>query len=192
MTGNENNKLSNSLKDICSRHLDESLDRALRYADAQLFDKLQYLPDNEQSEIGLAINLLESNTEWIVSNIESHIMERLFTLDQNDEPEDMEQAGAGLSLVAKDDFEDWLLVDVSKKKLERELGACLADLCIVFSEFCGAPEMREELVQKLLSVGQKIPVHVFQTLAFSLPILILCKLHLTDLHRFDRRPRGHR
>ena len=136
MTESNSKQLLEELAELASRYLDECLERAIRVAKNQLYEKLQHLSDNEQSDYSFAVNLLESNIEWIVSKISVIALKSLAS--SKPLPADSRQLEAesleGLSLVSKDEFEDWLLVDVSKKKLERELGAQLLDVCQVFSK----------------------------------------------------------
>lgn len=123
--------------EVTSRYLDECLERSIRVANKQLYERLQHLSDNEQSDYSYAVNLLESNLEWIVNKISVITLKSLSTPQAlvTGSPDVMpEETETGLSLVSKDEFEDWLLVDVSKKKLERELGGRLSDVCQVFSK----------------------------------------------------------
>lgn len=132
--------------------------RAIANANNQLIEKLQHLTDAEQADYSLAINLLESNAAWMVDRLTLEALKDLRShasddsesgRDQDKHPEktsssdsltddlsgNEEDLGnkATLSLVSKGDFEEWLLVDVSKKKLERELDPDLGELCLVFS-----------------------------------------------------------
>jgi len=139
-----------TLVKLCSQNLGECLERAIRSAKAQLYEKLQSLSDSEQGDFSYAVNLLESNVDWIVNRIGLSSIQQLQSVSQleNDfvQPSDKmrDEHGDGpegqakitltnLSLVSKNEFEDWLLVDVSKKKLERELGIALQDICYIFS-----------------------------------------------------------
>ena len=146
---------------ICSRYLDECLERAVRSANSQLFDKLQHLSDNEQSDYSFAVNLLESNLEWIVGKIGTQVITELKDLEQSHSDGSTEDSQSGLnslSLVSKDEFEDWLLVDVSKKKLERELGTALADVCVAFTKIYGEHSI---VTENNLAIGpEKLLTHL--------------------------------
>ncbi len=168
MTQNSSLQILDELVRHCSHNLDDCLARAIRSAKSHLYEKLQHLSDSEQGDFSYAVNLLESNVDWMVSRISLETISRFRSDDttlgeQNDrsiesksleserreglvpepaaeQPDATEKTESGqqdskkanlsnLSLVSKDEFEDWLLVDVSKKKLERELGAALEDMC---------------------------------------------------------------
>lgn len=160
MIRSNNLSIIETLSSICVRNLDKVFLRAIANANSQLIDKLQHLSDAEQSEFSVAINLLESNLAWMVDRLTLDALNGLrpdesspdSSPDSDDAhcaTEDYSAAGsceassssgkdeevkATLSLVSKGDFEEWLLVDVSKKKLERELDSDLGELCLVFSE----------------------------------------------------------
>lgn len=140
MIDSDSKKILDDLVELSARHLDGCLERSIKVAKTQLFEKLQHLSDNEQSDYSYAVNLLESNVEWIVNKMSVVALKALakgqtplVDASPSASPDTSVDSGPELSLVSKDEFEDWLLVDVSKKKLERELGERLTDVCQVFS-----------------------------------------------------------
>lgn len=150
MTQTSSPQLLDTLVKLCSQNLGECLERAVRSAKAQLYEKLHNLSDSEQGDFSYAVNLLDSNVDWIVNRISSSSIQQLQSVSQlendfvqpaeqmrdeqsKDSPDATKTTVTNLSLVSKNEFEDWLLVDVSKKKLERELGAALQDICYIFS-----------------------------------------------------------
>ena len=157
-----------ALIELCSHHLDEGFERAVRAATTQLNNKLQALADQESTDFSFALNLIESNAELMVSELVRCALD----FDSKTLPPASEEASHAfadsdpiLSLVSKDEFEDWLLVDVSKKKLERELASSLPNVCLVFNQvtekqydLSSLPIAPEHILTTLKSLIEKLKI----------------------------------
>lgn len=123
---------------MVSSQLDEALARAIREAAIVFYTQLDRLDDWMRNDYSLTINLLESNQEWLIRRVSDNVLKALRELPpaqlQITEQLRQQQAdktsaqSADLSLVSKDEFEDWLMVERGIRMLERELSMLVLDI----------------------------------------------------------------
>ena len=135
-SGLDQQKLLDEQYLTCNQYLDDAVERSLKLAISKLYIKLQEVDDSAQNDFSYATNLIEANIAWIVGKVSVGVLTEL-RRDKTEidaiETEGSSDEKSHLSLVSKDEFEDWLLVDVSKKKLEREFETELGQVCKIFS-----------------------------------------------------------
>jgi len=156
--------LFSAIYQLCVTQLDDALQRATLFASSQIYKQIEQADDWLRQDYSLTINLLEANHEWIARTVGEKVLRRLKIESQqalaNEQPTSGVQASVseqanqespirqkdpkmstgsldGLSLVSKDDFEDWLVVNRAIRLLERELSLEIHDVCQVFSALSG-------------------------------------------------------
>jgi hypothetical protein len=130
----------------------DGIGKAIHATLAQLYKKLEDAEDWLRADFSLAINLLEANSEWFAAQVANNAIGALKEVEQslsNEEvlSDELEQVKTdtqkphggdkldldSLSLVSKDDFEDWLSANMGIKYLEAELGYELHEVCLIVS-----------------------------------------------------------
>ncbi len=178
---------------LCVKQMDQIVLRASRSAASELYAQVGKIEDWLQNDYSLAINLLESNHEWLATRVSDKLLSQFKSElgSKAGQPSSGALSGVDvsqLSLVSKDEFEDWLNVNKAIKYLERELSIELIDLLRVFNAL-GDKEIKEGDVligpQKILSEikpaidGLEIP-----TTPQSLIYKAIAKSLLVDLRTF--------
>ncbi len=138
--------------------INEGVTKAVHATSAQLYKKLELAEDWLRADFSLAINLLEANDEWFAAQVTNDAIDAFKDAEQKlqstvTQGRDRRQAQAtqgdtkaeegasslssltldSLSLVSKDDFEDWLTANVAIKYLEAELGYELHEVLQIVS-----------------------------------------------------------
>jgi len=130
----KNHTASVLFKEICklsSQTMSEAVRRASNLAAVDLYTVLEKSEDWLQADFSLAINLLETNQEWLSVQVSTGVTNRLNeNITQTNLDVNTDDNGVGksfkldsLSLVSKDDYEDWLVANMGVKFLESELSA---------------------------------------------------------------------
>lgn len=124
-------RLLTDIEPLASSQLNEALARALREASIVLYAQLDRLDDLLRSDYSFTITLLESNQEWLVSSVAGKVLNALHGLSRlplqiteqlrQQQAENTTAQKPSLSLVSKDEFEGWLMVERGIRMLEREL-----------------------------------------------------------------------
>jgi len=101
-----------------------------------------------RTDFSVAINQLEANDEWFAAQVTEHVLLKLKHTQEckNNEDKKVDQGNINksgklnlddLSLVSKDDFEDWLTANIGIKFLESELSYELYEIIKIFSVLSG-------------------------------------------------------
>ena len=114
---------------LSSETISEAVAKAAHNAVIELYGVLEKSEDWLRPDFSLAINLLESNVEWLAAQVSTNILNDLKDNHENKsatviaEKEKPKKVGLldNLSLVSKDDYEDWLVANMGVKFLEAEL-----------------------------------------------------------------------
>ncbi len=111
---------------LCAAQLDKMVVHAVQGAVAELYAQIDKADDWLRNDYSLAINLIEANKEWIAQQVSDALLKMLKRdmLFADKAPAKSTEAKIdldSLSLVSKDEFEDWLNVNKAIKYLEREL-----------------------------------------------------------------------
>lgn len=141
----------------------DGIGKAIHATSAQLYKKLDDAEDWLRADFSLAINLLEANSEWFAAQVANNAIGALKEVEQslsNEEvlSDELEQVKTdtqkphggdkldldSLSLVSKDDFEDWLSANMGIKYLEAELGYELHEVCLIVSYLFGETIGKED------------------------------------------------
>ena len=138
MLTNESKHAAAEIQSCSINRLSDVISEAVRHANNQLYTHISTVEDWLQEDYSITINLLDANNDWLSSRVSDRINKQL---DELFHGQDNEQPASGLagvdvsklSLVSKDEFEDWLNVNKSIKTLHRELEHELMDLTQVFS-----------------------------------------------------------
>jgi len=120
--------------DLCklsSETINDAVAKATRNATIDLYGVLEKSEDWLRPDFSLSINLLESNVEWLAVQVSTKILKDLTESHTSKLPpvkvetEKPTKVGLldNLSLVSKDDFEDWLVANMGVKFLETELSS---------------------------------------------------------------------
>jgi len=126
---------------LSSEIINEAIEKATRNAVAELYGVLETTEDWLRPDFSLAINLFESNVEWLAVQVSTSVLTSLKKNHLNKQPptkiESEKPINAGLldnlSLVSKNDFEDWLVANMGVKFLETELSS---ELLVVTQILC--------------------------------------------------------
>lgn len=158
MTGiAESNRLKSQLlqaiAQLAAVSFKEFVSKAIHEASSQLYKQLESAEDWLRPDFSLTINLLESNREWFAAQVANDAISALKEVQQtlitsNAEVQaaqsvDQEERSSdslsldSLSLVSKDDFEDWLTANGAIKFLEAELAYELHEVLLVYSYLKG-------------------------------------------------------
>jgi diguanylate cyclase (GGDEF)-like protein len=161
MTDNKpkNSKLGELFAEISqysANAINDAVKKAIHAAAVDLYKKLEVTEDWLKADFSLAINFLEANDEWFAAQVSSGVMMALSAppkpvMTDNASPSiDAIPADASpapektfgldsLSLVSKDDFEDWLTASMGIKFLESELSYELNEVTLIFTTLLGYP-----------------------------------------------------
>lgn len=122
---------------LCAAQLDVVVAHAARQAATDLYAKISQADDWLRNDYSLSINLIEANQDWLASQVSDALL-KVLKRDMMLADKSGDKQGASkldidsLSLVSKDEFEDWLNVNKAIKYLERELSQELLKLHQVF------------------------------------------------------------
>lgn len=131
--------------------LSECVEKSIHAASVELYKKLESAEDWLRADFSLAINLLEANGEWFAAQLTNEAIAVLkpsvpesSNLSVSQGSDDVESSGTSfsldsLSLVSKDDFEDWLTANVAIKMLEAELSYEMQEASYIFSSLLSTP-----------------------------------------------------
>ena len=139
------NNLFDSIYTLSLNAISDALVQSTRAVAVELYKSLEQTSDWLRADYSIAINFLEANDEWFASRICSSLKDAF----KHDEPvieslgDSLQSAedkkcsdlksisSSGLSLVSKDEFEDWLTANVAVKYLEAELGYELNEVRLI-------------------------------------------------------------
>ena len=124
--------------------ISDAVAQSTRATALELYTVLDQASDWLRADYSIAINLLEANDEWFAAKISSSVKDA-FKGDKKalgiEEPlsnrsslKKTDSSGdslSGLSLVSKDEFEDWLTANVAVKYLEAELAYELHEVRLI-------------------------------------------------------------
>tara|TARA_R110001592_G_C13181221_1_gene750919 strand:- start:830 stop:4450 length:3621 start_codon:yes stop_codon:yes gene_type:complete len=134
-TGSDN--LIDTIQAISINSISDAITQSTRATALELYESLEKASDWLRTDYSIAINLLEANEEWFASKVSTSVKEALLgktgefgealntekSKISSDSNSSLKSASlSNLSLVSKDDFEDWLTANVAVKYLEAELG----------------------------------------------------------------------
>jgi len=150
---NSNNtvlEVFNDIAQLCISVIDDAVLRATHCVAVDLYKTLEDADDWLKADFSLAINLLESNSEWLAAQVSTGVSGKLQTNFHEKLKPNVTQTAKktikrtslqldSLSLVSKDDFEDWLTANVGIKFLEGELSYELHEVVLVLSYLSGKP-----------------------------------------------------
>ena len=178
-----NSLLLHSITQQTSVSLNESVSKAVISTSAQLYKKLDMTEDWLRPDFSIAINLLEANSEWFAAQVANEALAALKSGEiKVGESEDVPPESAldnqipssdvvevseprsldldSLSLVSKDDFEDWLNANAAIKYIEGELSYELHEVLLITSHLFGRHIESDECPLS--------PHHIFSTLKKSI------------------------
>lgn len=136
------------LTKLSSEVINDAIEKATQNAVADLYSLLETCEDWIRPDFSLAINVFESNATWLASQVSTHAITALKghyqsaqqeTLVVSEEPNKSDLL-ANLSLVSKDEFEDWLVANMGVKFLETELASELLTVTQIVCSLSGKPE----------------------------------------------------
>jgi len=171
---NSNNtilEVFNSISQQCITVIDGAMLRATQSVAIDLYKLLAEADDWLKADFSLAINLLESNSEWLAAQVSTGVSDKLQKNFHEKLKPNVTKAAkkplkrtslklGSLSLVSKDDYEDWLTANVGIKFLEGELSYELHEAVLVLSYLTG-----KSLDEKNCGVG---PTDIFTLLKQSI------------------------
>jgi len=146
---NQIEQLFSDISNECSNAIRDAIQRAIHCCAVELYQSLEETEDWLRADFSLAINLFESNDEWFAANIASGVIEQLSKAhNEKLKPTakstpakasitEKKQRLDSLSLVSKDEFEDWLTANNGIKFLEAELSYEIHEMSEVFSSLAG-------------------------------------------------------
>jgi diguanylate cyclase (GGDEF)-like protein len=112
--------------------ISDTISQSTRATAVELYKGLEKASDWLRADYSIAINLLEANEEWFAARISSSVKDAFLanvTTTQASKDTSIKDSSSlksaslsNLSLVSKDEFEDWLTANVAVKYLEAELG----------------------------------------------------------------------
>jgi diguanylate cyclase (GGDEF)-like protein len=120
-----------------------ALSQSTRATAIELYKALGKASDWLRTDYSIAINLLEANDEWFAARASEAVKE---AFKQNTARQQMDNVTekptlslqtasiSALSLVSKDEFEDWLTANVAVKYLEAELGYELNEVALILGK----------------------------------------------------------
>lgn len=119
--------LLSRIEEMSLNAIRNSVSQSIRGTAIELYKTLEKTSDWLQADYSAAINLLESNDEWFAAKTSAAVQEALrntqLSAEKTTTKEALKTADiSSLSLVSKDEFEDWLTANVAVKYLEAELG----------------------------------------------------------------------
>jgi len=131
--------------ELSSHSMADAVGRAAHIAAVDLYNVLDKSEDWVRADFSMAINLLEANVEWLGAQVSSGILNCLNTnhegklVPQVPKPQTTIQSAQldSLSLVSKDEFEDWLVANMGVKFLEAELSSELLGVAQILSCLSG-------------------------------------------------------
>lgn len=142
----DSDKLIDRIYTLSLSSLSDAIAQSTHATAAELYKSLEQTSDWLRADYSAVINLLEANGDWLAARICTSVKEA-FQFDSNSlentkvSKEDVQSSkgnssltGASLdslSLVSKDEFEDWLTANVAVKYLEAELGYELNEVRLI-------------------------------------------------------------
>ena len=138
--------LLDSLQTSSINAISLAIAKSTRAIAVELYKSLEQTSDWLRADYSIAINLLEANEEWIAARVCSAVTdafnEKSLTSNnaasaKESEIDDKKKSSLksasldSLSLVSKDEFEDWLTANVAVKYLEAELGYELNEVRLI-------------------------------------------------------------
>ena len=168
---------------LSSGIINEAIAKATRNAVTELYGVLEASEDWLRPDFSLAINLFESNVEWLAVQVSTNVLTSLNENHVNkqsihkDEPEKSNKVGLldNLSLVSKDDFEDWLVANMGVKFLETELSS---ELLTATQILCCLSEKGEDYKNCSIS-----PESIFKVLKESIDSLGMPQAPQTSFYK---------
>lgn len=123
--------------------LSNAVTQSTRATAVELYKALGKASDWLRTDYSIAINLLEANDEWFAARTIASVKEAVkqVSASQTSKPavekvaDSLKTASlSALSLVSKDEFEDWLTANVAVKYLEAELGYENNEVAMILSK----------------------------------------------------------
>ena len=121
--------------------LSNAIAQSTRATAVELYKGLGKASDWLRTDYSIAINLLEANDEWFAAKAIESVKEAFNKADAQSRPAGDDSAPSlktaslsALSLVSKDEFEDWLTANVAVKYLEAELGYENNEVAMILSK----------------------------------------------------------
>ena len=123
--------------------LSHAISQSTRATAIELYKALEKASDWLRTDYSIAINLLEANDEWFAARAGSAVKEALTKSKLQGQPGSPDDSASinlktasisSLSLVSKDEFEDWLTANVAVKFLEAELGYEVNEVALILGK----------------------------------------------------------
>jgi diguanylate cyclase (GGDEF)-like protein len=139
-TESESDNLLDSIYTLSLSAISDAIAQSARAIAVELYKSLEQTSDWLRADYSVAINLLEANDEWFAARISSSVKDAFKGKDSAEKcSEAVAQSNTGLtsaslsnlSLVSKDEFEDWLTANVAVKYLEAELSYELYEVRLI-------------------------------------------------------------
>ena len=142
------NHLIESIQLMSLNAISDAISQSTRSTAVDLYKSLEQTSDWLRADYSVAINLLEANDEWFAARISSAVNDAFHSSvsehfdktgdddgqQKKPDSDSLKKASlSSLSLVSKDEFEDWLTANVAVKYLEAELGYELNEVRLILS-----------------------------------------------------------
>lgn len=132
------NALLETIQTVSHDAISDAIAQGSRAIAVELYKLLENASDWLRADYSIAINLLEANEEWFAARA-AEAVKKAFSDQSNgtqvkdDKSFSLKSASlSSLSLVSKDEFEDWLTANVGVKYLESELAYELNEARLIF------------------------------------------------------------
>lgn len=142
-------QIISDIYNACAKVLEPMVIKSGRDSVSLLFNTLEKSDDWTANDISSAINLLEANYKWLASKVANHVLKTLNThhhaiKQRNPVKSPLGQSLDQLSIVSKDVFEDWLMVNAAIKKVEVYTEKDLLDCSQIIAKLSGKPVDQKE------------------------------------------------
>ena len=135
-------KLLLSYRKLILESLPLTVERAIKDAEVKLMLSVNESMDGMlRSDFSVSLQMLETRSHWLSDKVSKDVVSALATISGKKGPvaaSSDKNIGKSLSVVEKDDFEDWLAMNSAIRLVQENLGYELNRLCYVFETISGS------------------------------------------------------
>ncbi|UZE97504.1 DUF1631 family protein [Alkalimarinus alittae] len=154
-------KLLLSYRKLILENLPLAIERAIKEAEVKLMLSINESMDGVlRSDFSVSLQMLETRSHWLSEKVSKDAVIALIDKlksQSSTPPKSVKKTQKTLSVVEKDDFEDWLAMNSAIRLIEEDLGYELNRICYIFEVISG-----RGVDVKSCPVGPSIIINAFQ------------------------------